>query len=51
MRMYQTEEDYWRFFGNENIEGYALNEAICLWETEDTRIAGINVGHHHIESE
>ena len=67
MRMYQTEEDYWRlraflrevflldncrelswqvarldywrFFGNENIEGYALNEAICLWETEAGRIA------------
>lgn len=31
--------DYWRFFGNEHIEYYKLNEAICLWETEDGRIA------------
>jgi mycothiol synthase len=31
--------DYWRFFGNEHIEYYKLNEAICLWETDDGRIA------------
>lgn len=22
--------DYWRYFGNENIEHYRLNDAICL---------------------
>lgn len=31
--------DYWRYFGNENIEHYRLNEAICLWETADHEIA------------
>ena len=33
--------DYWRYFGNEHIEHYALNEAICLWETDDGRIAAV----------
>ena len=31
--------DYWRFFGNEHLEHYALNEAISLWETNDGRTA------------
>lgn len=31
--------DYWRFFGNEHIEYYDLRKAICLWETDDGRIA------------
>lgn len=31
--------DYWRFFGNEHIEYYDLREAICLWESDDGRIA------------
>ncbi len=30
--------DYWRFFINPNIDGYALRDAIHLWETEDTRV-------------
>lgn len=30
--------DYWRYFGNENIEHYQLNDAICLWETENHEI-------------
>lgn len=31
--------DYWRYFGNEHIEHLALNDVICLWETDDGRIA------------
>jgi mycothiol synthase len=31
--------DYWRYFGNEHLEHYALTEAITLWETDDGRIA------------
>jgi ribosomal protein S18 acetylase RimI-like enzyme len=31
--------DYWHYFGNEQFESYELNKAICLWETDDGRIA------------
>jgi GNAT superfamily N-acetyltransferase len=31
--------DYWRFFGNENLEYYALSDVISIWETEDGHIA------------
>jgi GNAT superfamily N-acetyltransferase len=31
--------DYWRYFGNEHLEHYALTEAITLWETDDGSIA------------
>jgi GNAT superfamily N-acetyltransferase len=45
--------DYWRYFGNPHIEFYALNEAICLWETEDGDIAGFivpeNRGNAHLQ--
>lgn len=30
--------DYWRYFGNEHIEHYTLDEAICLWETDNGQI-------------
>ena len=31
--------DYWRYFINEHIDHFALNEAICLWETDERRLA------------
>ncbi len=31
--------DYWRCFINEHIDHFRLNKAICLWETEQRRIA------------
>lgn len=30
--------DYWRFFINPNIDGYALHDAIHIWETKDRRV-------------
>ncbi len=46
--------DYWRYFGNENIEYYALNEAICLWETSDGRIVAFltpeSRGHAYLQT-
>jgi mycothiol synthase len=33
--------DYWRYFGNTHLEHYALDEAICLWETADGRIGAV----------
>lgn len=31
--------DYWRYFGNENLEHYDLSDVICIWETDDGQIA------------
>lgn len=41
--------DYWRFFINENIDHFALHEAIYLWETHERQIAAFIVpdGHGH----
>jgi len=33
--------DYWRYFGNECLEHYALDQAVTLFETADGRIAGV----------
>lgn len=44
--------DYWRYFGNPNIEHYALSHAILFWETDDGQIAGFicpeNRGQAHL---
>jgi mycothiol synthase len=33
--------DYWRYFGNENLEHYPLSKAICILQTSDGCIAGV----------
>lgn len=46
--------DYWRYFGNPNIEHYALSRVILFWETGDGHIAGLvcpeNRGHAHLHT-
>jgi mycothiol synthase len=45
--------DYWRYFGNPNLEHYALSRAILFWENEDAKIIGMvcpeNRGHAHLQ--
>lgn len=45
--------DYWRYFGNPNLEHYALSRAILFWETDDGQIVGMvcpeNRGHAHLQ--
>jgi len=33
--------DYWRYFGNEYLEHYALDQALTLFETADGRLVGV----------
>lgn len=44
--------DYWRYFGNPNLEHYALSRAILFWENDNGEIIGMvcpeNRGHAHL---
>lgn len=44
--------DYWRYFGNPNLEHYALSHAILFWENDSGVITGMvcpeNRGHAHL---
>jgi ribosomal protein S18 acetylase RimI-like enzyme len=45
--------DYWRYFGNPNLEHYALSHVILFWEGDNGEIAGMicpeNRGHAHLQ--